>query len=369
MRAMIWSGLLVLAAAGAGAAAQDAAKPAAEAHPTDAEVAAWFKIRQTKFAELKAATPDQPAQLATLKAKTASEVAAAGPLGSVDQPPVTWSGGRTGPIVIYEDPAAPRMVVVPAGEFTMGSPDSEPGHMAAEAPRHRVRIGYPLAVSMFPIVWGEYALFVADTQRAPSGPCITIEDGTSATRPGRDWRTTGFPQTVRHPVTCVSYDDAVAYTAWLSRKTGHTYRLLSEAEYEYVERAGTTTAYWWGSDASAGCAYANGLDQDGQAARPGVAAIGCHDGYAFTAPVGTLKPNAFGLFDTAGNVASWTADCWNDGYAGAPVDGAAATRGDCKDRMLRGGSWASTSLRSASRGKDPAGYVGAHHGFRVARVL
>ena len=360
--------VLLASAAGGLAAAQTGPAPAFD--PTDAQISEWFKFRQQKHAELQATDLNQPAEIAALKARTAAAVAAAGPVAtSLDAPPVIWPTGTAKPVVVYDDPAAPRMVVVPAGEFTMGSPDAEPGHQPGEGPRRRVRIGYPLAVSMFPVVFGEYALFVADTHRAPSGPCVTIEGGKAAARPGRDWRHAGFPQTVRHPATCVSYGDAVAYTAWLSRKTGHTYRLLSEAEYEYVNRAGTTTAYWWGDDANAACAYANGLDQDGKAANPSVAPLTCHDGYAFTEPVGSLKPNAFGLVDTTGHVQSWTADCWMSTLARAPTNGAASVGGDCRQHALRGGSWAGADLRAASRAKDPVAYVGVDHGFRVAREL
>ena len=371
MRLTFTALLLASVAAGGAVTAQNntQAGPAPVTDPSDAQIGEWFKFRQQKHAELKAADPGQPTKIAALKTRTAAALAAAGPIAtSLDAPPVTWPTGVAKPLVIYDDPAAPRMVVVPAGEFTMGSPGTT-GRTAPEGPRRRVRIGYPFAVSMFPVVFGEYALFVADTRRAPSKACIMIEGGKPVARPGRDWRYPGSPQNVRQPVTCVSYDDAVAYTDWLSRKTGHRYRLLSEAEYEYVNRAGTTTAYWWGDDPDAACAYANGLDQDGKAARPAATPIACHDGYAATSPVGSFKPNAFGLFDTTGNVASWTADCWTEDLSRAPVDGSANRGGNCRFRVSRGGSWASADLRSASRGKDPVIYVGADHGFRVARVL
>ena len=351
-------------------AAAHAPDPAPAAHPTDAEVAAWYKFRQTKFAELKAADPNQPAEIAAIKARAAAAVAAAGPPAtSLDAPPVIYPTGRASPLVLYEDPAAPRMAVVPAGEFTMGSPDRESGRALSEGPRRRVRIAYPLAVGLFPIVYGEYALFVADTRRAASGRCVMREGGRSTARDGRDWRDTGFPQTVRHPVTCVSVADANAYAAWVSRRTGHHYRLLSEAEYEWAERAGTTTAYSWGDAADAACGYANGLDQDAAAATSAVRPIGCRDGYRFTSPAGSLKPNAFGLFDTAGNVSSWTADCWTETLSRAPGDGSPNRRGDCGRRVVRGGSWSSADLRAAFRVGDPVGYVGADHGFRLARDL
>ena len=357
----------LLAAAGVSAAQTEPA-PTLAPHPSDAEVAEWFKFRQTKFAELRAADPDQPAEIAAIKAATAAAVAAAGPLGAVDRPSVIWRTGKAPP-VIYEDPAAPRMIVIPAGEFTMGPAPDEPGRLANEGPRHRVRIGYSFAVSLFPVVYGEYALFIADSHRAASGRCVTVEDGKAAARDGRDWRNTGYPQNVRYPAACISFADATAYAAWLSRKTGHRYRLLSEAEYEYVERAGTATAYWWGNDANAGCAFANGLDQAGKAANAAATPSTCNDTYAAAAPEGSLKPNAFGLSDVAGNVSSWTTDCWKGSYAGAPIDGSPNPKGDCAVRVLRGGSWASADLRSAARGRSLVGYVGVQHGFRLARDL
>ena len=334
------------------------------------EFAEWRKNRQTRFPQFEAARPKQNAEIADIKAKTAAMIAAyvppSGP--TLDQPPVIWRSTNA-PVVILDDPVAPRMVVIPAGEFTMGSLATEAGHTAREAPRHRVRIGYPLAVSMFPIIVGEYAEFVADTRHDSGGSCITLESGEFKSRKERNWRDPGFPQKMISPVTCIDFNDATTYARWLSKKTGQSYRLLSEAEYEFANRAGTTTANWWGDDSNAGCAFANGFDQDAQSSIPSSIASTCHDGHVFTAPVGSFKPNGFGLFDATGNVSSWTSDCWNETYAGAPANGSANTAGDCSMRILRGGSWASVSLRSAVRRNYPIGYVGVRHGFRVARVL
>lgn len=370
MRIVLTAVMLLAVAARAGSAQSDPMPPSEPAmNPSDAEIADWFKFRRRKFAELKAADPNQAATIAAIKAATAAKVAAAGPFSAIDHPSTIWRTDNAASPIIYDDPAAPRMVVVPAGEFTMGSTDARLGRASIEGPRHRVRIGYPLAVSLFPIVFGEYALFVADTHRAPGDACTTIEDGKSAARPGRDWRHTGYPQNVRFPAACVSFTDATDYATWLSRKTGHAYRLLSEAEYEYVDRAGTTTPYWWGEDADAGCAFANGLDQAGKRENPTATPTACNDSFAVAAPEGSFRPNAFGLSDVAGNVSSWTADCWNGSYAGAPVDGSPNLKGDCALRVLRGGSWASADLRATARGKGWVGHVGVRHGFRLARVL
>ena len=303
-----------------------------QAHADDS--ADWQRRREASLRELKAAHPD--------RAST--------------------------PVVIQDDWVAPRMVVVPAGEFTMGSPETEPGRSSDEGPRRRVRIGYPLAVGMFPVVVGEYARFIAETRHKSGVSCTTLVSGQFRSVEGRDWRDPGFPQTMDSPVTCVAFDDATAYAAWLSKNTGQKYRLLSEAEYEYANRAGTTTAYWWGNDIDAACAYANGLDQDARSTLPSSTAIACRDGHVFTSPAGRFKPNAFGLHDTSGNVSSWTADCYGD-YAAAPVDGSAVTGSNCGTRVLRGGAWASASLPPAARRGYPASWAVSRHGFRVARVL
>ena len=163
------------------------------------------------------------------------------------------------------------------------------------------------------------------------------------------------------PAINVSWEDAQAYVAWLSRETGEEYRLLSEAEWEYVARAGTQTARYWGESETGQCRYANGRDDP----------ISCSDGHAETAPVGSFEPNAFGLYDVLGNVYEWTDDCWNASYAGAPTDGRSWASGDCARRVLRGGSWDSepVNLRSALRELEPAGNRYYSIGFRLARTI
>ena len=153
---------------------------------------------------------------------------------------------------------------------------------------------------------------------------------------------------------------------WLSRETGKPYRLLSEAEWEYVARAGTTTKYWWGDEAHHDHANygVDGYDSE-------CCAVAGKDRWTITAPVGSFKANAFGLFDTAGNLEEWVEDCWNENYNGAPDDGSAWTSGECDQRVLRGGSWGDKpgSLRSARRGESDTGMRPPGTGFRVARTL
>ena len=154
----------------------------------------------------------------------------------------------------------------------------------------------------------------------------------------------------------MSWEDAQEYVRWLSREAGEAYRLLSEAEWEYVARAGTTTARYWGESESGQCRYANGWDQvaSGESETERQAAD-CSDGYTVMAPVGVYEANAFGLYDVLGNVWEWTQDCRNDSYSGAPVDGSAWRSGDCSERVLRGGSWFNGSGEPPF-GESAAGY-------------
>ena len=156
----------------------------------------------------------------------------------------------------------------------------------------------------------------------------------------------------------VSWEDAQTYVEWLSGKTGKSYRLLSEAEWEYVTRAGSTTPYWWGED----------IGKD----RANCSSCGSQWDSAQTAPVGSFPANDFGLHDTAGNVWEWVEDCWNESYEGAPSDGSAWTESECSLRVLRGGSWVNYPryLRSAIRSYGlEAGVRSSGIGFRVARTL
>jgi formylglycine-generating enzyme required for sulfatase activity len=273
----------------------------------------------------------------------------------------------------------PEMVVVPAGRFTMGA---APGEEEAEnlhapfrgrsAPRIDVSIPGPLAVGKFEVTRAEFARFVADTGHATGSACRTFENGKYEERAGRTWRAPGFAQDDRHPVVCVSWDDARAYVQWLSRKTGKGYRLLSESEWEYAARAGTTTRRPWGDTAEAGCGYANIADASARRIMAGMTwGTACDDGHAFTSPSGAYRPNAFGLHDMLGNVLEWTADCWNENHAAAPPDGSARSTGDCTRRVLRGGSWdiVPEGSRSASRNRNTADDRNDNYGFRVARTL
>jgi formylglycine-generating enzyme required for sulfatase activity len=290
------------------------------------------------------------------------------------------------------------MVVLPPGRFTMGSPDDEAERDGDEGPRHEVTIGAPLAVGRFAITRGEFARFAVDNSGAGnsgagnsgagnsgagnSGPgsggaggCFTLSaDAIWAQQPAAGWQAPGFPQDDRHPVVCIGFDEALAYTRWLSARTGKPYRLLSEAEFEYAARAGTDTRYWWGNDPdhTQQCRFANGPDAAVKEAYPAWSwtVTACRDGHVQTAPAGAFPPNAFGLHDMSGNVWQWTADCYRGDYTNAAFDGSPWRDDACNLRVLRGGSWGVPGdLRTAFRSGFVPGMRASDFGFRVARDL
>ncbi len=211
-------------------------------------------------------------------------------------------------------PNCPEMVVVPAGSFRMGSPESEPEHESNEGPQHRVAIAKPFAVGRFSVTFAEWDACV------DAGGCSHIPDDEGWGRGDR-------------PVINVSWDDARTYVTWLSKMTGKTYRLLSEAEREYAARAGTATPFWWGSSISPDKANYDG------SAEPYKGGGRKGEYRKKTMPVKSFRPNPWGLYQVHGNVREWVEDCWNANYSGAPTDGSARTTGDCGYRVLHGGSW------------------------------
>jgi formylglycine-generating enzyme required for sulfatase activity len=272
----------------------------------------------------------------------------------------------------------PELVVVPAASFTMGSPESEKDRRNDEGPRHRVTIGKPFAIGKFHVTVNQFAAFVAETGYDAGSKCRTFEDGKVEERSDRSWRNPGFAQSGSHPAVCLSLNDATAYVDWLARKTGKTYRLLTEAEWEYAARARTEPAaysrYSFGDDENDLCRYGNGADQTTKSTVPGASnwtIAPCNDSYAYTSPVGSFAANAFDLYDMQGNARQWTEDCYHDNYAGAPSDGSAWTTGDCSRRVLRGGSWSVDpgELRAAFRVRGTAAFRSRNDGFRVGRTL
>ena len=278
--------------------------------------------------------------------------------------------------VVRDCPHCPELVVVSAGEFVMGSSkeDIDNGLGATnEGPQHRVFIKHPVAVGRFEVTRDQFETFVRASGYKIGDRCYTLENNTPRERADRSFRNPGYAQSGVHPAVCVNWRDAKAYVEWLSQSTGKTYRLLSETEWEYVARAGSTLPYGFGKDATEVCKFANGADQSAKLAMlpTDYAYMNCTDSYPYTAPVGSFKANAIGLFDLLGNVWEWTEDCFYDDYLTAPSDGSARAGAGCQARAVRGGSWFSTgkSLRPAVRAKatDSARYDDV--GFRVARVL
>lgn len=233
---------------------------------------------------------------------------------------------------VYRDcPSCPEMVVIGPGSFTMG----EVGH-TRRTPLHKVTIGYSFAVGRYDVTFDEWDACVAD-------------GGCSGYRPDDHGWGRG-----RRPVINVSWDDAQGYAAWLAKKTGKHYRLISEAEWEYVARAGTTTTFWWGNDIGRGNANCSGCGSKWDKVQ--------------TSPVGSFKPNAFGVYDTAGNVTQWVEDRWNSTYDGAPQDGSAWETGDQLRRVMRSGSWYNyvTFQTSSYRNGNSPRVRNPKLGFRVA---
>ena len=306
----------------------------------------------------------------------------------------TTATGHARASVFRDCPECPEMVIIPKGSFTMGSAAEEKswaashgGSVAAvadEAPQHQVSLA-SFALGRCDVTRAEYAAFARQTGH-PTG------DGCGRGRaifkwekdPKLTWENPGHVQTDRDPVVCVSWQDARAYIAWLNRKAHHgsqapaggPYRLPSEAQWEYAARAGTTTKFYWGDDEAAAAAHAWFNANSGCQT---VSGLYCEPGQPH--PAGAKPPNAFGLYDMAGNVWQWTEDCYDNSYSGTPADGRANEvpssdpkakdgLGDCL-RVDRGGSWMLPAwlLRPATRERNPAGYRNDIMGFRVARTL
>ena len=242
----------------------------------------------------------------------------------------------------------PQMVFVPVGSFRMGSPGNEEGSAADEGPQRIVTIAKPFAVGKFEVTFAEWDACVA------GGGCQSNKTPSDL----------GWGKGLR-PVINVSWEDAKAYVGWLSKTTGQTYRLLTESEWEYAARAGTTTLFSTGPTITTKQANFDGNSTYGGSAKG--------EYHGKTVEVGSFAPNAFGLHEMHGNVWEWVEDCWIDSYKGAPTDASARTTActDDKLRVLRGGSWFNVPevLRSADRIRNSADNRGYKFGFRVARSV
>lgn len=271
---------------------------------------------------------------------------------------------------VFQDCArCPQMVVAPAGSFMMGSPPDElelaDPEDETDRPQRRVAIARPFAVGRFAVTVEEFEAFVTETGRKVEGGCEGLSGRKWKKDDARTFRAPGFEQDKTHPVVCVTWDDAKAYVTWLSRMTGQSYRLLTEAEREYVTRAGTATPFWWGTSIAPDRA-----NYDGQQAYPYGPASGPHSDK--TVPVTAFQPNPWGLYQVHGNVWEWTEDCWRADYDDdAPMDGSAVATGNCVYRVKRGGGWlyGPWFLRSAFRTWTFTGQSDYLTGFRAVRTL
>jgi formylglycine-generating enzyme required for sulfatase activity len=257
----------------------------------------------------------------------------------------------------------PEMVLIPAGEFMMGSPKSEPERYAQEGPQHRAKIGHPFALGKLKVTREQFDAFVRETSYSIGDSCYTIESGQVEERAGRSFRNPGFVQENNHPAVCVNWDDAKAYVAWLAKKTGKNYRLPSESEWEYAARAGTTTPFWWGTTITTEQANYDGSTtyDGGSKGENREKTVGADD----------FKPNAWGLYQVHGNAFEWVEDCWNENYTNAPTDGSAMVADNCIRRVRRAGAWnyPASTLRSAYRDSRPASTRGSNLSLRVARTV
>jgi formylglycine-generating enzyme required for sulfatase activity len=286
----------------------------------------------------------------------------------------------------------PYLTVIPAGKALLGSTAEETmrEHVEGEKwinrdkPQYTVTIAKPFAIGTYEITVAQWRAFVRATGHKDGASCwiynvanaeqkYKFEEVVGVT--WHDLKLPGIAQRKSDPISCVSYDDVQAYLAWISQRTGKAYRLPSEGEWEYAARAGSTTSRFWGDDRDRACIYGNLGDMTAAkrfAWRDDPQYhFSCTDGYAAHAPVGSFKPNAFGLYDTQGNVYEWVADCFAETNEGAPTDGSARVLQDCSQRSLRGGGFGYYPHyeRTAFRIGTKPDYHSFLLGFRVLREL
>jgi formylglycine-generating enzyme required for sulfatase activity len=274
----------------------------------------------------------------------------------------------------------PQMVMVEGGCFKMGSPAGEKGREDDEGPVHEVCLDGFL-MGRYEVTVGQFRKFVqatgykTDAEKNTGGEegswTLVEENGKREWKwkAGADWRSPGFKQTDKMPVACVSWNDARAYIKWLKEQTGKQYTLPSEAQWEYAARAGTITARFWGNDPDKACGYANGVDKTNDGTWSWNDPVhNCEDGYYYAAPVGSFKPNRFGLYDMLGNVREWCMDTYSSSaYSKHARNNPIYTGGS--NRVYRGGSWDYEPkwVRSANRNRCGAAYRNAYLGFRLLR--
>jgi formylglycine-generating enzyme required for sulfatase activity len=275
------------------------------------------------------AAPERPRPAPAAKAAPERERPDAAVAPSQERP----SGGVASSGEIKDCPTCPPLMALRPGAFTMGNNTSDP----SEKPAHRVTIGAPFALGKYEVTVDQW------NACAEAGACPRI--ASDGNRPNNA------------PIRDVSWDDAQQYVKWLSQLSGKSYRLPTEAEWEYAARAGTTTQYWWGEQMRAGNANCKDCGQPWDPEKP--------------ANVGSFAANPYGLHDMNGSVWEWVSDCWHNSFKGAPSDGQSWDQANCRDRVIRGGSWrdAASYMLTSTRFKYAAGVRQSQNGFRVARDL
>lgn len=273
------------------------------------------------------------------------------------------------------------MMPIPAGSFVIGAPKSDRDSDDMERPETPVKIK-SFWLAKYPVTFGEYAYFARVTNRPVEKGCSWTARAQGDPDRVSTWQDTGFPQSKRSPVVCITWDDVNAYVAWIRAKTGKPYRLPSEAEWEYAARAGSTSGYPWGMKASHD--YANyGAEKWGDQYLGTF--VGGRDRWRFTSPVGAFPPNHFGLYDMSGNVLQYVQDCFSSDYSRLPRDGSPFLVSEkmttnpikelngldsCSLHMLRGGDWGdpASMIRSSARNFQlpPDTFRSGGVGFRVA---
>lgn len=276
---------------------------------------------------------------------------------------------------------APAVVVVAAGSFMMGSPESSRDARDNESPAHRVRIERGFALGAQEVTVAQFRAFVeatgyqTDAEALRSSRVWDDAMGRLAEKPGVNWRHDheGQPATGAMPALHLSWNDAQAYLRWLTQSTGVPYRLPTEAEFEYALRAGTASQYWWGDSRPPQPLENLTGERDVSASGRHWSAYfrGYGDDFWGPAPAASFEANPFGLFDMAGNLSEWVQDCWHATYVRAPTDGSAWENPGCGQRVVRGGNWASApeQARSAARLFAREDLRGPIVGFRIARDL
>lgn len=278
----------------------------------------------------------------------------------------------------------PELVVLSPGTFYLGAEQDEGRRWkmldrmsSNEGPRISITVSTSFAIGRTEVTRGQFARFVSETGHKVKSGCFHLTSSGWSVQPKLNWEDPGFEVTDEHPIACVQRPAILAYIDWLSETTGQSYRLPSESEFEYAARGGATSetqATFWGEDWTQACRYQNGADLTFVPNVPDIPYgqyANCDDGYVFTAPVATYEPNAWGLYDMAGNVSEWTSDCYQESHADLPRDGAPLSKKRCRAWVAKGGSWAGFPglLRPATRLRLREATTGTGFGFRVARSI